>query len=168
MCVDMRVDMCAGMCAGMCLDMCAAMRVDVCGCDVVETCRLFRPVGFLARLVLGRRQALMLFRSADDDIGSISASPTACPLRGYGRAGTQNDRLGEALIFSTRHAHTRAMGMPSAMPSRTCSDMPAPLARLVLWRRQALILFRSADEDADDDEEYFIDTSFPVGHVHGP
>ena len=25
--------------------------------------------------------------------GSISASPTACPLRGYGRAGTQNDRL---------------------------------------------------------------------------
>ena len=29
-----------------------------------------------------------------DDIGSISASPTACLLRGYGRAGTQNDRLG--------------------------------------------------------------------------
>ena len=26
-------------------------------------------------------------------IGSISALPTACPLRGYGRAGTQNDRL---------------------------------------------------------------------------
>ena len=26
---------------------------------------------------------------------SISASPTACLLRGYGRAGTQNDRLGE-------------------------------------------------------------------------
>ena len=26
-------------------------------------------------------------------IGSISASPTACPLHGYGRAGTQNDRL---------------------------------------------------------------------------
>ena len=26
-------------------------------------------------------------------IGSISESPTACPLRGYGRAGTQNDRL---------------------------------------------------------------------------
>ena len=26
-------------------------------------------------------------------IGSISASPTACPLRGYGRADTQNDRL---------------------------------------------------------------------------
>ena len=29
--------------------------------------------------------------------GSISASPTACPLRGYGRVGTQNDRLSEAL-----------------------------------------------------------------------
>ena len=37
----------------------------------------------------------------------ISASPTSCPSRGYGRAGTQNDR---------RHAHPRAMDMPSAMP----------------------------------------------------
>ena len=37
--------------------------------------------------------------------------PTACPLRGYGRAGTQNDRLAEH-----RHARIRAMGMPSAMP----------------------------------------------------
>ena len=27
--------------------------------------------------------------------------PTACPLRGYGRAGTQNDRLGKAVILST-------------------------------------------------------------------
>ena len=34
-------------------------------------------------------------------IGSISASPTACPLRGYGRAGTQNDRLSEAVILTT-------------------------------------------------------------------
>ena len=34
-------------------------------------------------------------------LGSISASPTACRLRGYGRAGTQNDRLGEAVISST-------------------------------------------------------------------
>ena len=33
-------------------------------------------------------------------IGSLSASPTACRLCGYGRAGTQNDRL----------------GVPSAMP----------------------------------------------------
>ena len=33
--------------------------------------------------------------------GTISASPTACPLRGYGRAGTQNDRLGEAVVLST-------------------------------------------------------------------
>ena len=29
-------------------------------------------------------------------IGSISASLTACPLRGYGRAGAQNNRLGPA------------------------------------------------------------------------
>ena len=34
-------------------------------------------------------------------LGSISASPTACPLRGYGRAGTQNDPLSEAVILST-------------------------------------------------------------------
>ena len=31
----------------------------------------------------------------------ISASRTACLLRGHGRAGTQNDRLGEAVILST-------------------------------------------------------------------
>ena len=34
-------------------------------------------------------------------IGSISASPTACLLRAYGRAGTQNARLGEAVILSS-------------------------------------------------------------------
>ena len=34
-------------------------------------------------------------------IGSISASPTACQLCGYGHAGTQNDRLSEAVILST-------------------------------------------------------------------
>ena len=28
-------------------------------------------------------------------LDSISASPTACPLRGYGRVGTQNDRLSD-------------------------------------------------------------------------
>ena len=37
----------------------------------------------------------------DNHVGSISASPTACPLRAYGRAGTQNDRLSEAVILST-------------------------------------------------------------------
>ena len=35
-------------------------------------------------------------------IGSISASPTACLLRGYGRAGTRNDRPSSmAVILST-------------------------------------------------------------------
>ena len=34
-------------------------------------------------------------------VGSMSASPTACPLRGYARAGTQNDRLGKVVILST-------------------------------------------------------------------
>ena len=45
----------------------------------------------------------------EEGVGSISASPTACQLRGYGRAGTQNDHLGgtqndclsEAVILST-------------------------------------------------------------------
>ena len=38
-------------------------------------------------------------------IGSISASPTACLLRGYARAGTQNDRLGAARAYPrNRHA----------------------------------------------------------------
>ena len=31
----------------------------------------------------------------------ISASPKACPSRRYGRVGTQNDRLAEAVILST-------------------------------------------------------------------
>ena len=61
-------------------------------------------------------------------IVSISASPTACRLRGHGRGGTQNDRLAGAVIVSTqndrtrrgghfeyRHVHTRAIDMPSAM-----------------------------------------------------
>ena len=45
----------------------------------------------------------------------LSASPTAYPLRGYGRAGTQNDRL-----------HTRAMDMPSAMPISSYGRIRAP------------------------------------------
>ena len=38
-------------------------------------------------------------------IGSISASPMACPLRGHGRAGTQNDRGGN---FEYQHGCTDA------------------------------------------------------------
>ena len=49
--------------------------------------------------------------------GSIFTSPTACLLRGYGRAGTQNDRFSEVVNFEYRHVHTRAVDMPSAMPS---------------------------------------------------
>ena len=51
----------------------------------------------------------------NDFRAATSASPTACTLRGYGRAGTQNDRLGEAAILSTGTRHTRAMDMPPAM-----------------------------------------------------
>ena len=41
---------------------------------------------------------------ASDQTGrpsAISASPTACPLRGCGCAGTKNDRLSDAVILST-------------------------------------------------------------------
>ena len=38
---------------------------------------------------------LQVYTHAITIIG-ISASPTACPLRGYGRAGTQNDLLSES------------------------------------------------------------------------
>ena len=65
-------------------------------------------------------------------IGSISASPTACPLRGSGHAGAQNLRGGH---FEHRHAQIRAADMPSAMPRcllracvRTCGQA-FPLAR---------------------------------------
>ena len=40
-------------------------------------------------------------RACPATIIGISASPTACRLRGYGHAGTQSDRLGEAVILST-------------------------------------------------------------------
>ena len=55
--------------------------------------------------------------------GSIPALPRHrrrhVPLRGYGRAGTQNDRLGPPRRggrFEYRQAHTHAMEAPSAMP----------------------------------------------------
>ena len=46
-----------------------------------------RTLRFLAAYGHARSRLCTLY------VGSISASPTACPLRG--RAGTQNDRLGE-------------------------------------------------------------------------
>ena len=43
-------------------------------------------------------------------IGYISASPTACLYRaGMGVPVAKIDRLGEAVNFGYRHAHTRAM-----------------------------------------------------------
>ena len=48
-------------------------------------------------------------------IGPISASPTACLLRGYGCAGTPSDRL-RAARFEYRHVNIRATDMLSATP----------------------------------------------------
>ena len=57
-----------------------------------------RPTGERHRCCAGRRDG-----QADADVHrhSISASPTACPLRGYGRAGTEKDRLSKAVILRT-------------------------------------------------------------------
>ena len=45
---------------------------------------------------------------------SISASPDGMPIvRVWARRCSKNDRLGEAVVLSTRRVHTRAMGMPS-------------------------------------------------------
>ena len=56
----------------------------------------------------------------------ISASPMACPLRGYGRVGTQNDRLGgRGGHLEYQHAHTRATDMPSAVPTCISDAIPA-------------------------------------------
>ena len=60
------------------------------------------------RLVAGTPTRSRTRRSnARLDFG-ISASPTACPLRGHGRAGTQNDRLGVPARLCPRNG--RAVG----------------------------------------------------------
>ena len=92
-------------------------------------------------------------------LSSISASPTACPLRGSGRAGTQNDRpryprnghvVGDADIERglspnddrASRASVRT-GMRADMRTDTCADMcldvHADIARTVafLWRGRA-------------------------------
>ena len=43
-------------------------------------------------------------RSKASSYGLHRPSPTACLLRGYGRAGTQNDRLGESFPTGAQHA----------------------------------------------------------------
>ena len=47
-------------------------------------------------------------------IGSISASPTACLLRGYGRAGTQNDRLSVGKMEQAADGIAECAGMTVA------------------------------------------------------
>ena len=67
-------------------------------------------------------------------IGSISASPTACPSRGYRRAGTQNDRLSEVVTaIPTRWTCPRRCrdGGRSNGPSRQTSGRHRLLCRLV-------------------------------------
>ena len=58
-----------------------------------------RPVRWPVRRPMGRRGRRSTLQSLY--VGSILASITACSLRGYGHAGTQNDRLGPGVILST-------------------------------------------------------------------
>ena len=69
-------------------------------------------------------------------IGSISASPTACPSRGYRRAGTQNDRLSEVVTaIPTRWTCPRRCrdGGRSNGPSRQTSGRHRLSCRLVCF-----------------------------------
>ena len=60
----------------------------------------------------------------------LSPSPTACPLRGYGRAGTQNGRLSEAVILST------GTSIPAQRPRRRRCRCRADIAcRRPVWIR---------------------------------
>ena len=58
--------------------------------------------------------------------GTFKKKPTACPLRGDGCAGTQKDRLGEAVLLSTGTPHTRAMDMPLELKKKVKIDKPMP------------------------------------------
>ena len=77
------------------------------------------------------RTVLSQFDGVDDALQvcpierPISASPTACPLRGYGRAGTQNDRLGAARPYPrNRHAVGEAEIKSRCYLSSTASTTP--------------------------------------------
>ena len=80
-----------------------------------------------------------------DMYSHVSASPLSalsmeCPLRGYGRAGTQNDRLTEAVILSTgtpqrgshfeyQHMHTCVMKIGDAEPYMAVTGLHARISR---------------------------------------
>ena len=67
----------------MCADVCADMCVDVPG-----------PMqGHVYRRVYARA-----YRRWRLYVGSISASPAACPLRGHGSAGTRSDRVDDSFL----------------------------------------------------------------------
>ena len=90
---------------------------------------LFMSIRMSTRTPVHLTRELRSFRFAR---GSISALPTACSLRGYGRAGTQNDRLsghprnghavGDAEIW--RHTYRAQAGR-----TRVCASCALPRGR---------------------------------------
>ena len=102
----------------MCADSCVSTCVLTCVSTCVLTCVLACHVWHNGNLSTGGAWAGPATSSGPGiaicESGAISASPTACPLRGYGLACTQNGRLGERRSergghFEYRHFHTRAM-----------------------------------------------------------
>ena len=104
--VDMCIDMCAD-CVDMCVDLghvCRHVCRHACRRVYRRVCRpVCGPVGrplyshvrrWVRQMGVLTKSVCQRCRPLQGDRGSILASPTACPLRGYGRAGTQNDRLG--------------------------------------------------------------------------
>ena len=58
-------------------------------------------------------------------IGSISASPTACPLRGYGRAGTQKMTASERRSFCLGHFVAVSLGAAASVARGAAVCSPA-------------------------------------------
>ena len=101
--------MCADRCVLTCVSTCVLTGVcrHVCWHAVYGITAICPPAALGPATSSGPRIAIC-------ESGAISASPTACPLRGYGLACTQNGRLGERRSergghFEYRHFHTRAM-----------------------------------------------------------
>ena len=74
----------------------------------------------------------------------ISALPTACPLRGYGRAGTQNDRLGHAVgDAEIEPIQSRADSDPTKRFTIAFDLADSDLNSVALTLRAARLLFQT-------------------------
>ena len=98
----MWIGKCIGICIGICIDMRIGMCTDM--CTRPSACQ--RRSGFGEQRLLDTLAAWWLQTYAI----TVSASPMACLVRGYGRRGDH---------FERRRVHTRVLDTPSAM-ARWC------------------------------------------------